>query len=111
MRGARHAERYSLRLMNPQGHIGVQEKNLILLVTGLMLLVVIPVIGLTLYFAWRYRETNTKAAYAPKWSHATAIEVVVWSIPCVMKAVTDKLNLPGQPSFESLGRRLRGGLD
>jgi cytochrome o ubiquinol oxidase subunit 2 len=74
----------NLQLMNPQGDIGAQEKHLILLATGLMLLVVIPVIFLTLFFAWRYRETNTKATYAPKWSHSTAIEAVVWSIPCVI---------------------------
>jgi cytochrome o ubiquinol oxidase subunit 2 len=75
-----------LELLNPKGNIGAQEKDLILLALGLMLLVVIPVIVLTLVFAWRYRETNTKAIYAPKWAHSTRIEVVVWSIPCVIVA-------------------------
>jgi cytochrome o ubiquinol oxidase subunit 2 len=73
----------SLQLINPKGDIGVQEKNLIIVASALMLLVVIPVILLTLYFAWKYRETNTKAIYAPKWDHSYGIEVVVWSIPCV----------------------------
>jgi cytochrome o ubiquinol oxidase subunit 2 len=77
----------SLQLFNPKGDIGVQEKNLILVASGLMLLVVIPVIGLTLYFAWRYRDSNTKATYAPKWAHSTAIEIVVWTIPCVIVAI------------------------
>lgn len=77
----------SVQLLNPAGDIGEQEKNLILLATGLMLLVVIPVIALTLYFAWRYRASNDKATYAPKWAHSTAIEVIVWSIPCVIVAV------------------------
>jgi cytochrome o ubiquinol oxidase subunit 2 len=49
-------------------------------------MVVIPVIVLTLWFAWHYRETNTRAAYAPKWAHSTRIEIVVWSIPCVIVA-------------------------
>lgn len=71
-------------LLDPKGDIGVQEKNLILIALGLMLLVVIPVIALTLWFAWRYRASNTRATYAPKWAHSTAIEVVVWSIPCVI---------------------------
>jgi cytochrome o ubiquinol oxidase subunit 2 len=74
----------NLELMSPQGDIGAQEKNLILIALGLMLLVVIPVIVLTLVFAWRYRESNTKATYAPKWAHSTAIEAVVWTIPCVI---------------------------
>ena len=58
-------------LLNPSGSIGVQTRNLIVLATALMLLVVIPVIILTLVFAWRYRETNTRAEYAPRWSHST----------------------------------------
>ncbi len=74
----------SSALLDPKGDIGAQEKHLILVALGLMLLVVIPVIVLTLFFAWRYRASNTRATYAPKWAHSTAIEVVVWSIPCVI---------------------------
>src|SRR5689334_7603538 len=58
----------SMVLFDPKGDIGVQEKNLILIALGLMLLVVIPVIALTLYFAWRYRASNTGAKYAPTWA-------------------------------------------
>ncbi|SDH11340.1 cytochrome bo3 quinol oxidase subunit 2 [Paraburkholderia steynii] len=76
----------SMVLFNPKGDIGEQEKNLILIALGLMLLVVIPVIALTLYFAWRYRASNTKAKYAPTWAHSTTIEVVVWTIPCIIVA-------------------------
>jgi cytochrome o ubiquinol oxidase subunit II len=42
------------------------------------------VILLTLFFAWRYRASNRNAVYAPKWSHSTAIEVVVWTIPAII---------------------------
>jgi cytochrome o ubiquinol oxidase subunit II len=76
----------NMELLNSKGDIGVQEEVLILLALGLMLLVVIPVIVLTLVFAWRYRASNTSATYAPKWAHSTSIEVVVWSIPCVIVA-------------------------
>jgi cytochrome o ubiquinol oxidase subunit 2 len=75
-----------MALFTPQGDIGAQEKTLILVALGLMLLVVIPVIALTLYFAWRYRASNTKATYAPKWAHSTTIEVIVWAVPCVIVA-------------------------
>ena len=73
-----------LELFAPQGDIGVQEKTLILLALGVMLLVVIPVILLTFYFAWRYREGNTKAVYAPTWAHSSKIEIIVWGIPCII---------------------------
>ncbi|MGY2486025.1 ubiquinol oxidase subunit II [Cupriavidus sp. CP313] len=76
----------NLELLNPKGSIGEQEKSLILISLFVMLMVVIPVIVLTLWFAWRYRETNTSAPYAPKWAHSTKIEVVVWGIPCVIVA-------------------------
>jgi cytochrome o ubiquinol oxidase subunit 2 len=74
----------SMRLFNPQGDIGVQEKDLIVIASVLMFLVVIPVILLTLYFAWRYRASNREATYSPNWSHSTKIEVVVWTIPIVI---------------------------
>ena len=77
----------SYDLLFPAGAVGVQTRDLIVLATALMLLVVIPVIILTLVFAWRYRETNTRADYAPRWSHSTKIEVVVWGIPCVIVAL------------------------
>ncbi|MGF6606995.1 cytochrome o ubiquinol oxidase subunit 2 [Paraburkholderia sp. WSM4175] len=61
-----------------------RRKHLILLALGLMLLVVVPVILLTLHFAWHYRGSNKSATYASKRAHSTAIEVVVWAIPCVI---------------------------
>lgn len=71
-------------VMDPKGPVGEGEKNLILLSVGLMLIVVVPVILMTLFFAWRYRASNSKAVYAPNWSHSNAIEVVVWTIPCII---------------------------
>ncbi len=65
----------------------MQEKTLFLTAFGLMLIVVIPVIFMTVYFAWKYRASNTKALYLPKWSHSTAIEVIVWAIPCVIVTI------------------------
>ena len=77
----------TLDLLQPTGDIGRQEKNLILVALGLMLLVVVPVIALTLWFGWRYRASNERAVYAPKWAHSTRIEAVVWAVPCVIVAV------------------------
>ncbi len=68
-------------VMNPAGDVALQERNLILLATGLMLLIIVPVIVLTLLFAWRYRASNTRARYAPDWSHSMPIELVVWAAP------------------------------
>lgn len=49
-----------------------------------MLLIVVPVIALTLLFAWRYRQSNTAAVYAPDWDHSTQLELVIWAAPLMI---------------------------
>jgi len=70
-------------VLDPKGQVGIEEKQLIIVATLLMLLVVIPVIFMTLYFAWKYREGRDEI-YEPKWSHSTKIETIVWAIPIVI---------------------------
>lgn len=74
-------------ILDPKGQVGVDEKNLIVIATLLMLIVVIPVIFMTLFFAWKYREGRTQEVYAPKWSHSTKIELVVWIIPIIIVSI------------------------
>lgn len=71
-------------LLNPKGLIAVDEKHIMITSALLMLIVVIPVIILTFAFAWHYRESNTKATYAPEWAHSTILEIIWWSIPCII---------------------------
>ena len=40
-------------VMNPMGDIALQQRNLVIFATALMLLIVIPVIALVGIFAWR----------------------------------------------------------
>ena len=71
-------------VMHPSGDIAVQQRNLILASTGLMLLIIVPVILATILFAWRYRASNTSAAYAPDWHHSTQLEVLIWTAPLLI---------------------------
>jgi len=71
----------NMTILDPKGQVGVDEKNLIITATLLMLIVVVPVIVLTLYFAWRYRASNTNAKYTPNWSYSHRIEAVCWGVP------------------------------
>lgn len=68
-------------LFFPAGSIAEAEGRLIIVVFLLMLIVVVPVFILTAYFAWHYRESNTKATYTPKWDTSIPHEVVWWSVP------------------------------
>jgi cytochrome o ubiquinol oxidase subunit 2 len=45
---------------------------------------VVPVIALTIIFAWHFRAGNTKAKYRPDFAHSLPIEIVVWVIPCLI---------------------------
>ncbi|GEP09330.1 cytochrome ubiquinol oxidase subunit II [Methylobacterium gnaphalii] len=74
----------NLVVMNPAGDVAVQQRNLVLASTGLMLLIILPVIGLTLWFAWRYRASNENATYDPEWHHSTQLEVVIWTAPLLI---------------------------
>ncbi|WP_126875339.1 ubiquinol oxidase subunit II [Paraburkholderia kururiensis] len=74
----------NLDVLDPKGSVGAAEKSLISTATFTMLIVVVPVILLTLLFAWRYRASNRNATYAPKWAHSTAIEVVIWTVPTLI---------------------------
>ena len=74
----------NMSVLDPKGQVAADEKTLIITATLLMLVVVIPVIFMTLYFAWKYRESNTSATYMPNWSYSHRIEAVCWGVPCAI---------------------------
>lgn len=73
-----------LVVMSPFGDIAQQQSDLIVTATVLMLLIIVPVIFLTLLFAWRYRASNTAATYAPDWDHSTKLELLIWGAPLLI---------------------------
>jgi cytochrome o ubiquinol oxidase subunit II len=68
-------------VLNPSGDVAMQERDIIVISTVLMLLIIIPVMALTVFFAWKYRQSNRDADYQPEWSHSTQLEVVIWAAP------------------------------
>ncbi len=71
-------------LLNAPGDVAAQQGHLIIVATVLMLLIIVPVIALTILFAWRYRQSNKEATYAPEWDHSTALELVIWAAPLLI---------------------------
>jgi len=71
-------------VLNPSGDIANQQGRLIIISTILMLLIIVPVIALTVLFAWRYRKGNTAARYEPDWDHSTQLELVIWGAPLLI---------------------------
>jgi cytochrome o ubiquinol oxidase subunit II len=71
-------------VLGPKGPIGRAEKLILFDATAIMLAVIIPVIVLTLAFAWWYRAGNKRARYLPYWEYSGRIEMIVWSIPTLI---------------------------
>jgi cytochrome o ubiquinol oxidase subunit II len=71
-------------VLSPKGPIGRAEKLILFDATAVMLAVIIPVIVLTLVFAWWYRAGNNRARYLPDWEYSGRIEMIVWSIPTLI---------------------------
>ena len=74
----------NLIVLAPAGDVAAQQRDLVVIATVLMLLIVLPVMLLTVFFAWRYRQSNTAAPYEPDWDHSTQLELVIWSAPLLI---------------------------
>jgi cytochrome o ubiquinol oxidase subunit 2 len=66
---------------NASGDVARQQGDLIVYATVLMLIVIVPVIFLTAYFAFAYRSSNKDARYEPDWDHSVSLEIVIWAVP------------------------------
>lgn len=74
----------NVAVLNPKGWIASEQRELIIVATSLMLVVVIPVFALTGYIAWKYRESNKQARFEPDWDHSRGLELLWWGIPAVI---------------------------
>ena len=90
-------------VLRPSGYVASQQGQLVVISTLLMLLIIIPVIVLTLVFAWHYRASNPAAKYTPDWDHSIQLELV---IACRV------ISFPGeelwQPPLRARGRGFGG---
>lgn len=71
----------NMTLINPSGYVAKQQSNLMIFSVVVMLIVIIPVMWLTVYYAWKYRTGNQKADYDPDFYHSNKLEVLIWGIP------------------------------
>lgn len=74
-------------VLNPKGIIAHKERNLMVISTLLMLIVIVPVFIIGFIFAWKYRATNKKAKYDPKWDESMLAESIWWGVPCLIVCV------------------------
>ena len=71
-------------VLDPWGAVGASERQLLYESLGVMLLVVVPVLVLTVAFAWWFRASNKRATYLPDWEYSGKIEFTIWIIPLLI---------------------------
>lgn len=72
-------------VLDPSGHIAVQERDLLVASTLLMLLIIVPVIVLIGVIAWRYRHSRKQQSdYDPDWEHSLHLELAIWAAPLMI---------------------------
>lgn len=74
----------TVAVLNPQGIVAAQQKDLIIFTLLLSAVIVIPVFVLLGFFAWKYRESNTKATYTPDVEGNRWLELLWWGIPIII---------------------------
>lgn len=70
-------------VLAPSGYVAAQQRDMLVSATLLMLLIIIPVMGLTAFFAWRY-SARRQQRYRPDWHHSTSLELVIWAAPLLI---------------------------
>jgi cytochrome o ubiquinol oxidase subunit 2 len=70
--------------LDPHGPIGQAERIILYDATAIMLAVAVPVIVLTLVFAWWFRSGNQRATYRADWEYSGRIELIIWAIPALV---------------------------
>src|ERR1700686_2316613 len=71
-------------VLDPHGPVGKAERIILYDSTAIMLAVVIPVIVLTLVFAWWFRAKNRRARYRPDFEYFGWIGMIIWSLPALV---------------------------
>ena len=71
-------------VLAPAGPVAAGERLILFDSLAIMLAIVVPVICLTIAFAWWFRAGNDKATHLPHWSYSGRLELLVWSIPALV---------------------------
>lgn len=82
-----HLHHSNVALFDPQGLIALQQHRLLILTTAILLLIAVPTLFFFYFFAWKYRETNVRAAYVPAERHSIWFVVWMWVIPTIFMLV------------------------
>ncbi len=75
-----------IAILVPKGWVAREERNLLLIIQAIMLLIVIPVYLFTFIFSWKYRKGGN-AKFDPDLIDNRNAEIAWWGIPTVLTIV------------------------
>lgn len=75
---------HAIPILQPQGVIAREQRQLMFIAVALGLGVILPVFVMTFLIVWRYHESNKQARYSPDWDHNVTLESIWWGLPCLI---------------------------
>lgn len=70
-------------ILHPAGPIALAERDILFRAFAIMLVVVVPVIVMAFWVAWRYRASAPSARYEPNWMSAR-LDAAIWFVPVLI---------------------------
>jgi cytochrome o ubiquinol oxidase subunit 2 len=77
----------SFSILQSKGTVANDQRDLIVFVTVLSLVVIIPVIIMVFVITWRYRADKPRGKYRPGWHENKLLETIWWGVPILIIAV------------------------
>lgn len=74
----------NMQLLNPQGYIAKQQS---MILWGALILgasIGIPVVLITFFIVFQYRDDNKKSNYSPNWSSSKLLTALWWIVPSIL---------------------------
>ncbi|HSX32601.1 MAG TPA: COX aromatic rich motif-containing protein [Candidatus Saccharimonadales bacterium] len=90
----------NIALFHTRGFIAHEQMGLMVLTTAVMLALAIPALFLFYYFAWKYRESNTKAVHDPNLRHSRWLDITIWLVPTVFAVMLAMVMWPATHKLE-----------
>jgi cytochrome o ubiquinol oxidase subunit 2 len=91
----------NVTLFNSQGLIADKQHNLFILVTVILCLAAVPVVLVLYFVAWKFRESNTKAAHTPEAKQRGKLFVFsIWAYPILIFFIMTGILIPATRHLE-----------
>lgn len=74
-------------VLAPGAPVAMAERNLLLFISGVALLVIVPVFVLTIWVVRKYRAGDAEGPYSPLWTYSKRIDLGIWMIACAAAVV------------------------